>query len=80
MRPDEIQSCLDALRWSPQTLADDLGCDLSAVEAWLDGSDKIPPKTKVWLYVLSLAHQAVNKEKPKTIRGKKLNPKPARQS
>lgn len=80
MKPDEIQACLDTLRWSPQTLADALGCDLGLVQAWLDGADKIPPKTKVWLFVLSLSHTEADRERPKTIRGKKLIPRPARGS
>lgn len=75
MTPDEINACLNTLRWSPQTLADALGCDLATVEAWLDGSGKIPPKTKVWLYMLALTHREVDQGRPTTIRGKRLKPK-----
>lgn len=75
MTPEEVQGCLNTLRWSPQALADALGCDLNMVKAWLDGTDKIPPKTKVWLYVLALSHAEADKGRPRTIRGKRLKPR-----
>lgn len=78
MRPDELARCLITLRWSPETMADALGCGVDVVQDWLDGVEKIPPKTKVWVSFLALNHREADSERPTTIRGKKLTPRPFR--
>lgn len=78
MAPDELRNCLTTLRWTPATMADALGCDLSTVQEWLDGTDQIPPKTKVWINMLALVHREADQGRPTTLRGKKLTPRPMR--
>jgi hypothetical protein len=78
MTPERLDECLSIIRWSPVTMADALGCDLSAVQAWLDGTDPIPPKTKVWINMLALVHREADQGRPTTLRGKKLTPRPMR--
>ncbi len=75
MSPEQLDAALHDIRWTPQTMADALGCDLSVVEAWLSGADTIPPKTKVWINFLAMVHREADRERPTTIRGKKLHPK-----
>jgi hypothetical protein len=78
MMPDELRNRLMDIRWTVETMADALGCDVEVVEAWLDGSDPIPPKTKVWINFLAMAHREADQGRPTTIRGKKLKPRPAK--
>jgi hypothetical protein len=75
MTPERLAECLRTIRWTPETIADALGCDTSIVRAWLDGTDKIPPETKVWINMLALVHREVDQGRPTTIRGRKLRPR-----
>ena len=75
MKAGQLADCLRAVRWTPQTMADALGCDIAVVMAWLDGSDTIPPKAKVWINLLAMVHREADQERPTTIRGKRLRPR-----
>lgn len=72
MSPDRLDECLSALRWTPDILARALECDVSLVNAWLDGNVEIPMKTGTWINLVAQHHEAFEAEKPKTVRGKRF--------
>ncbi len=71
MTPAELSTCLRIIRWTPDILADALECDISLVLAWLEGVEKIPMKVGVWLKVAADAHEAIEAERPKSLKGKR---------
>lgn len=71
MTPDRLDECLQALRWSPDTLASAFECDVSLVEAWLTGESDIPPKAAAWVETLASYHEAAEEMKPTSMKGKK---------
>jgi len=72
MTPDQLDTALHDIRWTPDILARALECDVSLVHAWLDGNAEIPMKTGVWLKVLAEAHRGMEEMKPKTVKGKRF--------
>lgn len=70
MTPDELESAMQDIRWTPDILARALECEASLVHAWLDGNAEIPMKTGVWLRVLADTHRTMEETKPKTVKGK----------
>ncbi|HTV69293.1 MAG TPA: hypothetical protein VMF90_12220 [Rhizobiaceae bacterium] len=72
MSPLELERSLDALRWTPDTLARALECHVSLVQAWLDGNLDIPLKAGVWIKTLAAYHEAAERLKPKGLKGKKF--------
>ncbi len=72
MTPDQIDSALHDIRWTPDILARALGCDVSLIHAWLDGNAEPPMKTEIWIRQLAEMHQAFEAIKPKTVKGKKF--------
>lgn len=65
-----LKDCLRAVRWSPDTLAEALGCDISLVLAWLENIEEIPIEVGAWLETLATAHNAAEAVTPDTVRGK----------
>lgn len=71
MTPTRLIACLEALHWTTETLAEALGCDESLTEAWVLGLAEIPPKAGAWINTLALAHEGLEDEKPKSLKGKR---------
>ncbi len=74
MTPAELSSCLRIIRWTPDILADALECDISLVLAWMEAVEPVPMKVGVWLKVTADAHQALEAERPKSLKGKRFMP------
>ncbi|HWJ88536.1 MAG TPA: hypothetical protein VNS12_10730 [Pelagibacterium sp.] len=72
MTPDRYVQCLEILRWTNETLAEALGCDESLTEAYAIGLEPIPMKLGAWLNVAAEAHQALEIELPKSLKGKRF--------
>lgn len=70
MTPDELETALSDIRWTPDTLAQALECHVSLIEAWLSGEAEIPMKAGVWIRVLADAHRTMDKTKPVSLKGK----------
>lgn len=73
MTPNRLEDCLTVIRWSPDTLARALECDVSLVEAWLDDLEEIPAKTAAWIEVLALFHEKAELVRPIGLKGKKAS-------
>lgn len=71
MTSDQLAAALHDIRWTPDTLARALGCDVSLIHAWLDGNAEIPMKIGTWIKVVAEHHQAFEQTKPKTVKGKR---------
>lgn len=71
MTPAELSACLRIIRWTPDTLAQALECDISLVLAWLEDIEPVPVKVDVWLKVAATAHKAIEAERPKSLKGKR---------
>lgn len=74
MTPARLKQCLTSIHWSPEALAEVLECDLSLVNAWLDGAQEVPIKTQAWLSTLALAHKSLEDGRPKSLKGKRYKP------
>lgn len=53
------------IRWTPDTLANALGCYVSLVHAWLDGLEEVLPKAAAWIETLATAESL----KPVSLKG-----------
>ena len=53
------RECLEAVRWSADDLADELGRPLSEVKAWLEGRAPVPIMVIAWLEALARAHRSL---------------------
>jgi hypothetical protein len=73
MTPERLGECLSIIRWSPDTLARALECDLLLVEAWLDGELEIPPKAAAWIETVAMHMEAAEALKPKGLKGKRFD-------
>lgn len=71
MTPERLDECLFVIRWSPDTLADCFGCDVSFVEAWLSGEAEIPPKAAAWIETVAAHMEVAETMKPKGLKGKR---------
>ena len=71
MEADRFNQALKSLRWSKETLADMLGCDISLVEAYSQGLLEPPPKLSAWLEVLAQVHEDLADVMPKSLAGKR---------
>ncbi|WP_274627576.1 hypothetical protein [Arvimicrobium flavum] len=71
MTPDRLSECLSIIRWTPDTLARALKCDVSLVEAWLGDTEEIPPKAGAWLEALAITHAATEALKPAGLKGRR---------
>lgn len=71
MTPAELGAALQTIRWTPDILARALRCDVSLIHAWLDGNVEIPMKAGIWIRTLAEAHEAMEAERPKALRGKR---------
>lgn len=67
-----LRAALDALRWSPRSLAEALNCDNRLVRRWAAGHISIPPSVAAWLIGLQAAHRAA--PPPKHWRSEQLGP------
>jgi len=74
MTPAELSTCLRIIRWTPDTLADALECDISLILAWLEGVEPVPLKTKIWLKAMAQFHEEIEAERPKSLKGKRFMP------
>lgn len=72
MTSERLSECLAIIRWTPDTLARVLECDLLLVEAWMDGEIEIPPKAAAWIEVLAQTHMVAETGKPKGLKGKRF--------
>lgn len=72
MTPARLSECLSIIRWTPDTLAQALGCDVSIVNAWLDDLDEIPMKTGSWIETLATIHAQAEALKPVGLKGKRF--------
>lgn len=72
MTPARLSECLTSIRWTPEILADALGCDVSLVNAWLDGDQEMPMKASAWMGMLATVHKAAEAEKPGSLKGKRF--------
>ncbi|MEI5682524.1 hypothetical protein AAAK29_29775 [Mesorhizobium sp. CCNWLW179-1] len=72
MTPERLSECLDKIRWRPDILASALECDISLVNAWFRGEADMPFKAIVWINTLAAFHEAIDGERPKSLRGKKF--------
>jgi hypothetical protein len=57
MNPARLRAVLQSIRWAPETLAAALAIKPEEVEAWLDGSKRIPASVAEWLEGLFAAHE-----------------------
>jgi hypothetical protein len=71
MTRTELSDALDAIRWTPDILARALLCDVSLINAWLDGNAEIPMKAGIWIKLLADHHRAFEHERPKSLKGKR---------
>lgn len=72
MTPARLSECLSIIRWTPDTLARVLECDVSLVDAWLNNLDDIPIKTGAWIEAMTLAHKSAEALKPVGLKGKRF--------
>lgn len=72
MMPDRLDQCLSVIRWTPETLAQCLGCDVSMVHAWLAGKAEIPMNVAVWIEMMAEHHVAFEETKPKGLTGRRF--------
>jgi hypothetical protein len=71
MTPERLGECLSIVRWSPDTLAQALGCYVSLVHAWLEGLEEVPPKAGAWIEALATTHSSAEALKPVSLKGKR---------
>jgi hypothetical protein len=69
MTPAQLEECLSIVRWTPDVLAEALGCQVSLVHAWLEGTEDIPPETAAWIEALAITHAAAETIKPVGMEG-----------
>jgi len=74
MTPERLEECLTILRWTSDTLARCFECDVSLIEAWLDGDAEIPPKAAAWVETVAMHMEAAETMKPKSLKGKRFKP------
>jgi hypothetical protein len=74
MTPEEIKQRLATIRWTSKMLAEALECDVSFALAWLDGRAEVPMKVAAWLQTLALSHEALEGERPRSLKGKRFKP------
>lgn len=72
MTPERLERCLSVIRWTPNALARYFGCDVSLVQAWLDGQAKIPADVGSWVEAVAQAHEAAEVLKPQGLKGKRV--------
>jgi hypothetical protein len=72
MTPDRLEESLHIIRWTLDTLATSLDCDVSLIEAWLSGEAEIPAKTAAWIGMLASVHHSAESQKPDTHTGKRF--------
>ncbi len=70
MTPEQLDAALQSIRWTPDILARALRCDVSLVHAWLDGNAEVPLKAGIWIRTLAEVHEAMEAERPKSLKGK----------
>jgi hypothetical protein len=71
MTPNRLEDCLAIIRWTPDTLARALECDVSLVNAWLDDQEEMPAKTGAWIERITQFMEAAEGVKPKELKGKR---------
>lgn len=71
MTPARLVECLATVRWTSLDLADALECDVSLIEAWLEGQEEIPVKTAAWIETLATVHAAAEAERPTSLKGRR---------
>jgi hypothetical protein len=57
MTPTRLRNALRSMRWPPRTLATALSVKEELVDAWLDGTRRIPGHVAVWLETLAAVHE-----------------------
>jgi hypothetical protein len=72
MTPNRLEDCLAIIRWTPETLARALECDVSLVNAWLDDQEEMPAKTGAWVETITQFMEAAEGVKPKELKGKRF--------
>jgi len=72
--PNHLEECLSVLRWTPDTLAQCFGCDISLIDAWLAGEADIPSKAAAWVETIAAYMEAAESVKPKGLKGKRFGP------
>lgn len=70
MTPTRLVECLSIVRWTSLDLADALECDVSLVEAWLEGVEEIPVKTAAWIETLATVHLAAERAVRELVAGR----------
>lgn len=70
MAPDRLEECLTILRWTRNTLASVMECDMSLVDAWLVGLAEIPADIAAWVETLATIHEQIEAMKPAGLNGK----------
>jgi hypothetical protein len=73
MTPNRLEDCLAIIRWTPDTLARVLECDVSLVNAWLDDQEEMPAKTGAWVETITQFMEAAEGVKPKELKGKRFS-------
>ncbi|KQZ80890.1 hypothetical protein ASD64_11400 [Mesorhizobium sp. Root157] len=71
MTPNRLEDCLAIIRWTPDTLAQALGCDVLLVNAWLDDLEEIPTKTGAWIETIARFMEAAEQVKPVGLMAKR---------
>jgi hypothetical protein len=71
MIPARLEECLSIVRWTPEILAEALGCHVSLVQAWLEGTEDVPPETGAWIEALAITHAAAETIKPGGVDSKR---------
>jgi hypothetical protein len=74
MTSERLAQCLNITRWTPDTLARALECDVALVDAWLQGEQEIPMKVGAWVQTLASLHQSAEDKKPSSIEDKPAKP------
>ena len=71
MTPSRLTECLVIIRWTPEILAEALGCDESLVNAWILGHAEVPVKTAAWIHTIATFHEAAEAQKPASLKGRR---------
>jgi hypothetical protein len=71
MTPNRLEDCLAIIRWTSDTLARVLECDVSLVNAWLDDQEEVPTKTGAWIETVARFMEAAEGVKPVSLKGKR---------
>jgi hypothetical protein len=72
MTPEQLDDCLSIIRWSPDTLAQALECDVSLIMAWQEGRQEMPAAAAAWIEMLAILHEKAQVIRPIGLKSKRV--------